>query len=320
MPITMLLQPSSAAVAAITPWVARRVPTGYASVLASSSRPNLLQNGFKQPSATWVIAASTALGTTVFGTVASALSRRAAAGRRGATRATKSDDRITRVATTTIRSVVTRRVAGAAAETGSSAIGPQVVFVIGGPGSGKGTQCERIAKELGYVHLSAGELLRAERKVEGSPFGAVIEEAIRDGGTVPSEVIAGLLEQAMRKAGWSDANFVVDGYPRSAEQLRGWETTLSTRVQLLCCLSLEVGLKEMKKRLLKRAEVSGRLDDNDETIEKRFITFGEETGPLLDYFGSKGLLQKVDGERDADAVWSDVRALLETVQMPNDTA
>lgn len=203
---------------------------------------------------------------------------------------------------------------------GSSAAGPQVVFVIGGPGSGKGTQCERIANEFGYVHLSAGELLRAERKVEGSPLGAVIEKAIREGGTVPSEVIAGLLEQAMRKAGWSDARFVVDGYPRSAEQLRGWETALSTKVRFLCCLSLEVGLEEMKKRLLRRGQDSGRIDDNEETIEKRFVTFGEETGPLLEYFGSKGLLRKVNGERDADAVWSDVRSLLEAAQDPEGTS
>merc|ERR1711972_1013381 len=135
-----------------------------------------------------------------------------------------------------------------------------------------------------------------------------------------SEVIANLLEQAMRKAGWSDARFVVDGYPRSAEQLRGWEATLSTKVRLMFCLSLEVGLEEMKARLLKRSEVSGRLDDNEETIVKRFVTFEEETGPLLEYFGSKDLLRKVNGERDADAVWSDVRSLLEAAQDPEDAS
>lgn len=183
--------------------------------------------------------------------------------------------------------------------------------MIGGPGSGKGTQCERIAKDLGYVHLSAGELLREERKVEGSQLGAIIETAIREGGTVPSEVIAGLLEQAMRKAGWSDKRFVVDGYPRSVEQLLGWETTLSTKVNFMCCLSLEVGREEMKRRLLGRAETSGRLDDNEETIEKRFVTFNQETGPMLDYFEERGLLRKVDGGRDLDTVWSEVHSILE---------
>jgi len=188
---------------------------------------------------------------------------------------------------------------------------PRVVFVVGGPGSGKGTQCERIAKDFGYVHLSAGDLLRAERKVEGSPLGAVIEKAIIEGGTVPSEVIAGLLEQAMRAAGWAEVGFVVDGYPRSAEQLKGWEATLSTKVDFMFCLSLEVGEKEMNKRLLGRSQSSGRADDNEETIKKRFVTFGEETGPLLAYFESAGKLRKVNGEKEPDKVWKEVQKVFE---------
>jgi len=190
---------------------------------------------------------------------------------------------------------------------------PRVAFVIGGPGSGKGTQSERIAKEFGYVFLSAGELLRAERKREGSSLGAEIEETITSGGTVRSEIIASLLEQAMREGGWGGASFVVDGYPRSVEQLRGWEATLSKKVNLLCCMSIEVGRKEMKRRLLGRAETSGRLDDNEETIEKRFATYEEETGPLLEHFESSGLLRSIDGERSVDEVWSDVKGLLESL-------
>merc|ERR1719343_1520364 len=115
----------------------------------------------------------------------------------------------------------------------------------------------------------------------------------------------------MRKAGWADASFVVDGYPRSEEQLRGWESTLSEKVDLISCLSLEVGREEMRRRVLGRAESSGRLDDNETTVEKRFATFVSETGPLLTHFDAKGLLAKVDGERSVDEVWLDVRALVE---------
>lgn len=200
---------------------------------------------------------------------------------------------------------------GAAAQGTASAGRPEVVFVIGGPGSGKGTQCERIAKELGYVHLSAGELLREERKVDGSPLRDVIETAIREGGTVPSEVIADLLEKAMRKAGWDEARFVIDGYPRSEAQLRGWEATLSNKVHLSHCLSLEVTRGEMKRRLMGRAKKSGRLDDNEETIEKRFVTFEEETGPLLEHFGAQGVLRKVDGDKAPAEVWAAVRGLVQ---------
>ncbi|CAE8688410.1 unnamed protein product [Polarella glacialis] len=197
---------------------------------------------------------------------------------------------------------------------------PFVLFVIGGPGSGKGTQCEYVAKELGFVHLSAGELLREERRREGSPLRELIEEVIRTGKTVPSEVIAELLEQAMRAAGgWRAgalaARFVVDGYPRSEEQLQGWQSIVSRKVNLLCCLSLEVGRDEMRRRLLGRAETSGRADDNAETIEKRFATFQAETGPLLKHFQSEGQLQVVDGGRDASLVFQDVRSsIIEAVE------
>lgn len=194
---------------------------------------------------------------------------------------------------------------------------PLVVFVIGGPGSGKGTQCELVASELGFVHLSAGELLREERRREGSELGAMIEEVIKAGKTVPSEVIVNLLEQTMRKAGgWQEgaepaaARFVVDGYPRSEAQLEGWQA-LSPKVQLLCCLNLEVSEAEMERRLMGRAATSGRLDDNEETIRQRFKTFQTETAPLLAHFAAADKLRTVDGDRTPSEVFADVRALLE---------
>eukprot|EP00434_Breviolum_minutum_P023025 symbB.v1.2.020315.t1/scaffold1702.1/size107242/6 len=165
---------------------------------------------------------------------------------------------------------------------------PQVAFVIGGPGSGKGTQCDLAAKELGFLHLSAGELLREERSRSGSPLAKEIEEAMTSAKPVPSEVIAKLLEQAMREAGaWKDgpaARFVVDGYPRSEEQLRGFQAELSSKVELLCCISLEVNRDEMRQRLLARAKSSGRVDDEEAVIEKRLNTFQADTDPLLEFF------------------------------------
>ncbi|CAK0906057.1 unnamed protein product, partial [Prorocentrum cordatum] len=91
-------------------------------------------------------------------------------------------------------------VAARAAAKASGGAGPLVAFILGGPGSGKGTQCERVVRELGYTHLSAGDLLRAERQREGSELGGMIESTIRSGGVVPGAVIAALLEQAMREA------------------------------------------------------------------------------------------------------------------------
>ncbi|CAK9071223.1 UMP-CMP kinase (Deoxycytidylate kinase) (CK) (dCMP kinase) (Nucleoside-diphosphate kinase) (Uridine monophosphate/cytidine monophosphate kinase) (UMP/CMP kinase) (UMP/CMPK) [Durusdinium trenchii] len=192
---------------------------------------------------------------------------------------------------------------------------PEVAFVIGGPGSGKGTQCELVVSELGFQHLSAGELLRQERSRKGSPLAEEIEEAMKAAKPVPSEVIAKLLEQAMREAGaWAEgpaARFVVDGYPRSAEQLRGYQTELSQKVQLLCCISLEVDREEMRRRLLGRAQSSGRVDDEEEVIEKRLNTFQADTDPLLAFFKAEGLLKEVNGNQAPEQVFQEVRACLE---------
>lgn len=198
-----------------------------------------------------------------------------------------------------------------AADSAAEGPKPKVVFVIGGPGSGKGTQCEFI-REMGFTHLSAGELLREERQREGSELGAEIEAAMTSGKAVPSEVIAKLLEQAMRERGaWTQsASFVVDGYPRSEEQLRGWQTTLSSKVKLLCCLYLEVEKEEMRRRLLSRAENSGRVDDNEEVIEKRLSGFQADTEPLLKFFEDEGQLCTVDGSRAPQEVFADVESQL----------
>merc|ERR1711937_593367 len=129
------------------------------------------------------------------------------------------------------------------------------------------------------------------------------------GGTVPSEVIAQLLENAMHENGWADSKFLVDGYPRSVEQLKGWGVTLSKKIRFLFCLSLEVSEEEMTNRLMARAKTSGRVDDNPETIAKRFVTYQKETGPLLDHFKGEGTLKIVDGGQTVAKVWADVREI-----------
>jgi hypothetical protein len=101
---------------------------------------------------------------------------------------------------------------------------PSVIFVLGGPGSGKGTNCARIVDAFGYVHLSAGDLLRAERK-SGSDLGEMIEKHIREGSIVPAEVTVRLLRQAMEQSG--ESKFLIDGFPRNAENLEIWERDMT---------------------------------------------------------------------------------------------
>ena len=98
----------------------------------------------------------------------------------------------------------------------------EVVFVLGGPGAGKGTQCKNIVKKYGYVHLSAGDLLREERSNPDSEFGEMIENHIRNGTIVPVEVTCSLLDRAMRNSDNPHKRFMIDGFPRNEDNLQGW--------------------------------------------------------------------------------------------------
>lgn len=114
---------------------------------------------------------------------------------------------------------------------------PQVVFVLGGPGAGKGTQCSNIVSKFGFVHLSAGDLLRAERNKSDSMFGELIDTHIKNGTIVPVEITCKLIQNAMEA---SVANrFLIDGFPRNKDNMTGWNTTIGDKVDLLFVLFLD---------------------------------------------------------------------------------
>lgn len=189
--------------------------------------------------------------------------------------------------------------------------GPEVVFVLGGPGCGKGTFSTRIMEQFGYKHLSAGDLLRAERQRPGSKFGEIIEARIKEGKLVPSEVTVGLLEQEMRNQGWEGSKYLVDGFPRSLDNARAWEEMLGRNTRLKFCFIIECSEECMERRLLHRGQSSGRSDDNIETIRKRFKTFKEESVPVLEKYEQSGQVRKVNSEPGIDAVWHEVVAIFE---------
>lgn len=97
-----------------------------------------------------------------------------------------------------------------------------VIFVLGGPGSGKGTQCAKLVEEFGFEHLSAGDLLRAEQARPGSKYGKLIADYIKAGEIVPQEITLALLEQAMRESNGN--RFLIDGFPRKMDQALSFET------------------------------------------------------------------------------------------------
>lgn len=182
-----------------------------------------------------------------------------------------------------------------------------VVFVLGGPGSGKGTQCANIVQHFGYTHFSAGDLLRAEIK-SGSENGTMIQNMIKEGKIVPSEVTVWLLQRAMEESG--NDKFLIDGFPRNDENRVTFESVTGIDPEFI--LLFDCPEEELERRLLGRNQ--GREDDNIETIRKRFRVYLESTLPVINYYASKGKVRKIDAAKPVEAVFEDVKAVFSSMK------
>ncbi|KAK4998721.1 bifunctional uridylate/adenylate kinase [Elasticomyces elasticus] len=181
-----------------------------------------------------------------------------------------------------------------------------VIFVLGGPGSGKGTQCANLVRDYGFKHLSAGDLLREEQDRPGSEFGDMIKEYIKDGKIVPMEVTVQLLENAIKATIEEDKNrkFLIDGFPRKMDQALKFEEAVCPSV---FTLFFDCPEEVMQERLLNRGKTSGRSDDNEESIKKRFKTFVETSMPVVEYFEKQGKVVRVKATASPEEVYKDVR-------------
>jgi len=182
-----------------------------------------------------------------------------------------------------------------------------VIWVLGGPGSGKGTQCERIVAKYGYTHLSSGDLLRAEVQ-SGSERGKQLTEIMEKGELVPMFVVLDLLAEAMLSKLAGSKGFLIDGYPREVAQGQEFEK------EILPCtviLYFDVSDATMTERLLNRGKSSGRVDDNEETIKKRLDTFHKHSKPVIEAYKEKAKI--LPAERAPDEIFADVVAILDTL-------
>ncbi|KAJ3105463.1 bifunctional uridylate/adenylate kinase [Phlyctochytrium planicorne] len=181
-----------------------------------------------------------------------------------------------------------------------------VVFVLGGPGAGKGTQCANLVRDYGFEHLSAGDLLREERNRKGSPYGELINNYIKEGKIVPFEITIALLHAAMQKS--SSKRFLVDGFPRAMDQAEAFEKEVCKSKWVLY---FECPEEEMLKRLMKRGETSGRIDDNIESIKKRFATFRDTSYPVIEHYGKLGKVKTVSCKNTVDGVYKETKAIFD---------
>lgn len=188
---------------------------------------------------------------------------------------------------------------------------PNIVFVLGGPGAGKGTMCQLAEAQLGWTHLSTGDLLRAEREM-GGPTAAVIEESITAGKLAPNEIVVNLLKNAMERVTRTTGkrNFLVDGFPRSLSNLEAWYDVFGRKAELPRMLYFECPYEVLRKRIEGRAKYTGRSDDNAESIKLRFDTFKAETLPTVELFKSRDKCIEVDTSQDRQTVYALVRDYL----------
>nr|XP_026490513.1 adenylate kinase isoenzyme 1 isoform X1 [Vanessa tameamea] len=180
-----------------------------------------------------------------------------------------------------------------------------IVWILGGPGSGKGTQCEKIIAKYGFTHLSTGDLLRAEVK-SGSERAKCLSAIMERGELVPNDLVLDLLKEAMLAKTNEAKGFLIDGYPREKSQGIAFEKTIAP---VTVIIYFEASSETLTKRLLGRAASSGRADDNEETIKLRLKTFLDNNDQVLAQYPEK--LKRINAEDSVDAIFSQVVQILD---------
>ena len=180
----------------------------------------------------------------------------------------------------------------------------KVIFIIGPPGVGKNTQCDKIVEKYNFIHLGAGDLLRQEIK-KGTENSKLIESLMTQGKYVPVKITCDLLKKAMDSLGKSKI-FLIDGYPRNQDNIDGWKEIFGNNYKLIVTIILKCNEEELEKRLLERAKSSGRVDDNIETIKKRFKTHIEQSLPIEAQLKEMGPVLEVQGNGSIEEVFKKI--------------
>lgn len=183
------------------------------------------------------------------------------------------------------------------------------LLLIGPPGSGKGTQAARLAETFGVPAVSTGDIFRANVK-NGTALGLEAKSYMDAGEYVPDSLTNAIVHDRLQEVDAS-GGFLLDGYPRTAEQVAELDRLLaSDGTSLDAVVQLVADPDEVVRRLLKRAVDQGRADDTEEVIRHRMALYEEQTAPLLGIYGSRGLVTKVDALGDVDEVTSRILAAL----------
>ena len=185
------------------------------------------------------------------------------------------------------------------------------VVLFGPPGAGKGTQSQKLIAHYHLVHLSTGDLLRAQI-AQGTALGLRAKKLMDEGLLVPDEVVIGMIDSAL-SANKAAAGFIFDGFPRTVPQAESLDRLLAQHQAAIgCMVALEVGEEELVTRLLERGKTSGRPDDQDETkARRRVAVYNSETAPVANYYAAQHKFHALNGIGAIDDIFGQVRAVID---------
>jgi len=192
------------------------------------------------------------------------------------------------------------------------------IVIFGAPGSGKGTQSDKIIAEFGVAHISTGDVLRSEIKAQ-TELGKTASKYIQEGKLVPDNLIIDMLactlDKLIQNGGTCDGTVlpgvIFDGFPRTIAQAEALDKVLAERgEELSVVLGLEVDDEELISRIIARGKTSGRDDDNEETAKKRLDTYYSQTLPLKDFYVNQGKYVKIKGVGSIEDIYDDIRKAL----------
>lgn len=186
------------------------------------------------------------------------------------------------------------------------------IVIFGAPGSGKGTQSERLIREYGLRHISTGEVLR-DQIARGTELGLTADSYISRGQLIPDDlmikVLASVLDENPEQ---TKKGVIFDGFPRTIPQAVALKKLLEERgTELHAVVGLEVPQDELVQRMIKRGRDTGRADDNLDTIKNRLQVYHNQTSPLRDHYMAQGNYHAVDGSGDVERIFSDIKKHLD---------
>ena len=187
------------------------------------------------------------------------------------------------------------------------------IVIFGAPGSGKGTQSDKMIAKYGFEHISTGDVLRSEIK-NGTELGKTAKGYIDQGQLIPDELMIDILASVYDAFGKEHKGVIFDGFPRTIPQAEALKKMLAERGhKVAAMIELDVPEDELMTRLIKRGQESGRSDDNAETIKKRLDVYHNQTSPLIDWYEHEGIRHHINGLGALDRIFGDICKVIDGI-------